>query len=407
MYPTLFKIPFLPEGWADIKSYGAMMTVAFLGGIWLACRRALRVRADPDVVINMGFIALIAGVVGARAFFVIHYWNDRFANQPHPWWDALSIRAGGLEFWGGPLLVIPSLIVYLLVRRHSIRWYLDVTAPSLMFGMAMARIGCFLNGCCWGSICIDEHDPARMARGLPWAVRYPYGSPAMSQQFDFGQLELPKELQCYLPTGQVLPVPHDYLELSREEIDGPARDVRQAEEQLETLRRSGADEKALQAQSEQLKKLRQLADARQKAFNYYVDQNCKQYGLSVSELRDLSRHYPSRPTHPAPLYATVTGLILYWVLDWMVYWRKRHGVVLGSMLILYSVARIFEEAIRQDNPLDALGLSWSTVVSLTMIAVGLLWLVIMRALPEKSPHAAPFYGLPEHDAPDGAEATAT
>lgn len=81
MYPTMFRIPFLPEQWADIKSYGVMMMVAFLGGIWLACRRAMKVKADPDVVLNMGFIALITGVVGARAFFVIHYWSGRFANH--------------------------------------------------------------------------------------------------------------------------------------------------------------------------------------------------------------------------------------------------------------------------------------------------------------------------------------
>src|SRR5215470_2789877 len=247
MYPTMFRIPFLPEQWAEVKSYGVMMMIAFLGGIWLACRRAMRVRADPDVVLNMGFIALISGVVGARAFFVIHYWDSRFANQEHPWFSVFDIRAGGLEFWGGPLLVIPSLIIYMWWYRHSIRWYLDITAPSLMFGMAMARIGCFLNGCCWGSICINEHDPAHQAKGLPWAVRYPYGSPAMIQQWEFGQLDLPKELLVALPNGQTIPLPRDYVEATRAELDGPDRDLREARDELEQAQRLGMEAKKVDA----------------------------------------------------------------------------------------------------------------------------------------------------------------
>lgn len=400
MYPTLFTIPFLPEGWGDVKSYGAMMMVAFLGGIWLACRRALHVRADPDVIINMGFVALIAGIVGARAFYVIHYWNERFANQPNPIFEAVSIRSGGLEFWGGPILVIPSLIIYLLWGKHSIRWYLDITAPSLMFGMSMARIGCFLNGCCWGSICVDEHDPTKQTKGLPWAVCYPYGSPAMNQQFEFGQLEIPKELQVYLPSGQVIPMPRERIEADREEIDGPARDLREAEEQLASLERLGAEPERIQQQKEKVDKARRK-HLRAKLMFEMVDSNCKKYNLQPSELRDLSRHFHSRPSHPAQLYASVTGLILYWLLDRMVYWRRRHGVVLGAMLICYSIARICEEAIRQDNPLDALGLSISQFVSLAMIGCGLLWIVWMRTLPLKSPAARPFYPPEDEALPEG------
>ncbi len=161
MYPTMFRLPFLPDWLADIKSYGVMMMIAFLTGIWLACRRAYKTQADPDVVINLGFIALILGVIGARAMFVIHYWETRFANQPNPLWAVFDIRAGGLEFWGGPLLVIPAIAIYLrYIAKVSARWYLDITIPSLAWGLAITRIGCFLNGCCWGAVCVQEHDSA-------------------------------------------------------------------------------------------------------------------------------------------------------------------------------------------------------------------------------------------------------
>src|SRR5262245_52820514 len=163
MRPTLFNIPFLPAWLGDIKSYGVMMMIAFLTGIWLACRRAERSRANPDVILNMGFIALICGIVGARAMYVIHYWDTHFANQPNPWWAAFDIRAGGLEFLGGPILVVPALWIYLrYVARVSTRWYLDMAAPALPWGLAITRIGCFLNGCCWGAVCLHDaqHDPA-------------------------------------------------------------------------------------------------------------------------------------------------------------------------------------------------------------------------------------------------------
>lgn len=394
MYPTLFKIPFVPEQWADVKSYGFMMMIAFLGGIWLACRRAMKVRADPDVVLNMGFIALIAGVVGARAFFVIHYWQSRFANQPSPLFAVLDIRAGGLEFWGGPLLVIPSLVAYLALSKKSIRWYLDITGPSLMFGMAMARIGCFLNGCCWGSICVNEHDPAHMEKGLPWAVQYPFGSPAMLQQYEFGQLEVPKELIFYLGNGQAMPLPHDFVEASREDLDGPRRDLRLAREDLEQSQRVGADAARIDSLKSRIKQLekRVIDNDKKYALLYKAAHDAD---LTPSQLRDLSRHYWSKPSHPAQLYASITGLILYWVLDTLFYYRKRHGVVLGWMLIFYSMARLFEEAIRQDNPLDAAGLSWSQFVSLVMILTGIAWLLWMRRLPLKSPLAVEFVPPPE------------
>ena len=113
MYPTLFKIPFLPDWLADVKSYGVMIMIGFLSAIYLACRRAYRSQADPDIVLNIGFISLVFGILGARMMFVLHYWDTRFANQPNPFAAAFDIRTGGLEFWGGPLLVIPVGLIYL------------------------------------------------------------------------------------------------------------------------------------------------------------------------------------------------------------------------------------------------------------------------------------------------------
>ena len=129
MYPTMFRIPGLPDWLADVKSYGVMMMIAFLAGIWWACSCAIRSRANPDIILNVGFISLVFGIVGARAMYVIHYWDTRFATQPSPILAAFDIRAGGLEFLGGPILTIPAVFIYLkYVAKASWRWYLDMAA---------------------------------------------------------------------------------------------------------------------------------------------------------------------------------------------------------------------------------------------------------------------------------------
>lgn len=402
MYPTLFRIPFLPDWLADIKSYGVMMMIAFLSGIWLACRRAMRSQANPDTVLNMGFIALLAGVAGARVMFVWHYWDSRFANTPNPIAAIFDIRAGGLEFWGGPLLTIPALYIYLkYVARVSARWYLDISAPSLAWGLAITRIGCFLNGCCWGSTCVDEHDPARQNAQVPWAVRFPYASPAMQQQFHFGQITLPKELIYGVSTGESFPLPKELILAA---VADGGRTAKSVLEQVESARK--AVEVAEKSNDPAAPKLKENYQAAQRALFAHgntatgvVETQARKYGLTVQQLADLANHYRSKPVHPAQLYETISGLIISWLLSVMFYYRRRHGIVLPWFLILYSFSRFVLESIRQDNPLDVGGLTISQAISIGTFIFGVLSLVyIYTTQPLVSPRVQKF-AFPEDDVP--------
>ncbi len=379
MHPTLIEIPlpnWLPtciQQAGDVKSYGVMMMIAFLSGIWLACRRAYRSQADPDVVLNAGFISLIFGVAGARLMFVLHYWDTKFANQPSPIGAIFNLSNGGLEFWGGPLLVIPAGIIYLrFFAKTSVRWYLDICLPSLAWGLAITRIGCFLNGCCWGAVCLDQHDEYRQAAAVPWAVTFPYGSPAMRQQFDFGQLTLPKELVYTWPSGEAMPFPTNLLEMAVED-HGAAR---AAVEKARKEKHEGAVDAILKYKQSQIAR---------------VEAHASQYGLTVPELYMLAEQYRSKPVHPSQLYAVVNAFLIAWVLSTIFYYRKRHGVVLGYFLILYSISRLLLESIRADNPLDTFGgVTISQGISLVTMAAGILWLLLMYRLPKYSPRAEPF-----------------
>ena len=98
MQPTVFTIPGLG---LPIKGYGLMLMIGFLSSIYLATRRAAKVKADPDLILNMGFLALIFGVLGARAMFVLHHWEDSFAAKPNIIHSGLDVTPGGSEHNGG------------------------------------------------------------------------------------------------------------------------------------------------------------------------------------------------------------------------------------------------------------------------------------------------------------------
>ena len=367
----MFTIPFLPAWLADVKSYGVMMMVAFLTGIWMACRRAMRSQGNPDTVLNMGFIALVCGILGARAMFVLPYWETRFANAA-----VFDIRAGGLEFWGGPILVVPALIIYLkYIAKVSVRWYLDICAASLAWGLAVTRIGCFLNGCCWGATCVDEHDPARQKASIPWAVHFPYGSPPMVQQFRFGQLTIPKELICVAGSGESFPIPREYLDAALADDGRTHGRLSQAYEAARSdfanLQSAKADEPTLSAAKERVLET-------QRALNQFsvgnseiglVHSQCQRYGLTPHELMALAQHYKAKPSHPTQLYEMISGMLICWLLVKMFYYRKRHGVVL---------------------PLDVGGVTISQAVSFATFLTGVVWLWIVYRLPIRCPLAVPF-----------------
>ena len=98
MDPELFNVPFLNT---SVKTYGAFLCLGFLSAVWLAMRRAERVKANADTVLDVAFLSLVFGVGGARLFYVIHYWKPQFAGAPNRFLAAINITEGGLEFLGG------------------------------------------------------------------------------------------------------------------------------------------------------------------------------------------------------------------------------------------------------------------------------------------------------------------
>jgi phosphatidylglycerol:prolipoprotein diacylglycerol transferase len=167
VHPILFRIGSYP-----VSSYGVALMIAFAVGIAIARRRAITAGIDEDRVIDACMIALVTSLVGARALWVATH-PDLFRPPQGSWVDAVNpFRSGriglaGLSVLGGLGLATVSSLAYLRLRGMPVLRTADVLAPSVALGEGITRIGCFLNGCCYGLPC-----------DLPWCLRFPEASGA-------------------------------------------------------------------------------------------------------------------------------------------------------------------------------------------------------------------------------------
>ena len=399
MHPELFTIPVLGY---TIKTYGFCLTIGFLSAVWLSMRRAERVKANPDVILDMSFVALMFGVAGARAFYVIHYWQAEFADKPNKFLAAIDITAGGMEFLGGFIGAFLAIIAYSLWKNRrggknpvSLRLYLDILAPSCIWGLAFGRLGCFFNGCCFGGLCaITPAAPSDIA----WGVQFPFSSPAHYRQWENRELTVPAELILTSRKGvETWLLPGSLLTASVEQRERPIRQHESLVSRLEAARASGATAAEVSVMERQVK----LAETKRKRHEakllglyhaqHFPSRKVPSRRTSVSELAELARAHPSLSIHPAQIYGLINALLLSGVLAYLFHYRKRHGVVLGALLLLYPISRILLEMIRHDNPHDVGGLTVSQSVSVAMFVCGAAFLAVNYFyLPRRSGNLVPF-----------------
>jgi len=203
-------IPFF--GHLDLPSYFVLLTLSFVVGAWMTRREAPRLGLDRERVLDLDIYIVVWAIVGARVLHVIadgHFHDyvnlcvDNFkvaateakvsfcnassecgwdyvcnlaAHTCHPPRDcfaALEVWRGGLTFYGG-FVFATAFGLYFSRKHHMGMWKVaDLCAPWIAFGLALTRVGCFLNGCCFGKV-----------TNVPWAVRFPVGSPAWEAQHD-------------------------------------------------------------------------------------------------------------------------------------------------------------------------------------------------------------------------------
>ena len=159
MYKIAFQL-----GNFTIYWYGVLVALGFLAGLWTASRRALRAGIPGETIVDLGPWLILGTLVGARGLYVISYWREDFAGKPL--WQMFNIRNGGLVFYGGLIGASLACVLYVRFKKLSLWKIADTLAPSIALGHAFGRIGCLMNGCCYGREC-----------DLPWVIHFPKDHP--------------------------------------------------------------------------------------------------------------------------------------------------------------------------------------------------------------------------------------
>ena len=142
MWPELIKI-----GPLTVYSWGLMLSLAVLAGTYMVYRQAPKYGFKEDMIIDLTIWLVVGGIIGARLFYVFVYEPGTYFRQPYL---IFALWQGGLVYYGA---LIGGFIAGLwYVRKHHLPFWplADLMAPPLAFGYGLVRIGCFLNGCCYG-----------------------------------------------------------------------------------------------------------------------------------------------------------------------------------------------------------------------------------------------------------------
>lgn len=162
MFPVILRL-----GSLNIYSYGLMLFISFLVGIKIVEQRAKKFGVEPKKVTDLALVVLIAVVIGARLLYVIFHFSE-FKD------DLIGIIAfwrgglAGLMFYGGLVFAILAGIFYCQKQKLPLLKMFDAVAPAIVLGEFFTRIGCFLNGCCFGK-------PTKSFLGIVFPLNSPAG----------------------------------------------------------------------------------------------------------------------------------------------------------------------------------------------------------------------------------------
>ncbi|HEY1685429.1 MAG TPA: prolipoprotein diacylglyceryl transferase family protein [Tepidisphaeraceae bacterium] len=356
MWQTILRIPipqFLQNAFGfsptlPLYGYGLMLVIAFLLATELAKFISRRVGINPEHFINAGLIALITGVIGARTSHILENLRDYTDPSRSIWGNfkaMIDLSSGGLTYYGGVLLATPCTLAYAFYKKVPLRLGMDIVAPCLMVGLGIGRVGCFLNGCCYGA-----------GVQTPISMQFPYPSPAYLDDQSYSLAPAPEDIILRVPgyESRVLLV-NELLEIETVHA---------------RLASEGHDAVLAELQS------RGGLFANPTYANAYLD-HAAQYG--GEDLVALAKQQHSAPHIPAQLLTTITCLLIALVLFAYFPFPHAPGRVFALMLMIEGTTRYLLEMIRVEPPVTQMfghGLSFSMVLALFLVPTGIiLWFV--------------------------------
>jgi phosphatidylglycerol:prolipoprotein diacylglycerol transferase len=332
-----------------IRGYGVLVLLGLLSGIAITIHRGRFLGISPDMIISLGFWMMLGGVAGARIFYVAQKWDDDFSGLPigERLVAIVKLTEGGLVIYGGVMGGILAGAIFCLVHRQPMRAFGDLIAPAFLIGYAFGRIGCLLNGCCFGGVCTEN---------LP-TIQFPQGSGPYIAQLETGKL-LGIELAAKSGRDTLLPatvaevVPGSLAENAGIQSGSVIANIQSYRTPFDPQADPAAPPK-LSAEIE-------------------VDHSRISFSSAQLPARSL-------PVHPSQIYAAINAALLCWLIWCIQPWPRWDGMTFLIAILLYAVSRFLLEGIRSDEG-GQLGTSLSIAqwISLAGSAVAIAFLILLR-----------------------------
>ena len=323
-----------------IRGYGFFLLVGVLAGVGLAMHRSRQLGLNPDITLNLCFVLFATGILGARVFYVIQYWPEFQEGGSVSIRRIVNMTEGGLVVYGSIIGGVVGGILFLRTQKLPVLAVLDILAPCMMIGLSIGRIGCLMNGCCWGGVCDTQP-----------SIQFPEGSPPYARHVETGELFGMKAppLKEENDSGRKISVVHSGSpaetagiragdEIMAFDYSPNPNDARLPEEIVYLIRRGNGDKKIV---------------------------------FDDDEIPSVSL-----PVHPVQIYSSVNAFFVFLFLWFYFPSRKRDGQVLGLLMIIYPIGRFLLEIIRSDE-LGQFGtqLTISQLTSIASILGGIFLLV--------------------------------
>jgi phosphatidylglycerol:prolipoprotein diacylglycerol transferase len=309
------------SGGLAVRGYGLFMMLAIVISIGLVIVRCRLEAADPEPFITLCFVMIVCGLVGARVFYVVQKWPDFASTDPmQTLVTVVDMTKGGLVVYGSLIGGLIGAAVFLRMKKLPILATFDKLAPAMMLGLAIGRIGCLMNGCCYGGICGED---------FPLGLRFPASSAPYHEQYSKGLL--------FGLTGEW-----------REGEKFPLKILGVAPGSIgEQFGLQPGDEVNLPTVIEPERLQFLLENNVDLTLKAVVETS--QNGDVVREVSLSKLPKRSMKIHPAQVYASVSAFLICGLLWFFYPLRRFDGQVIALLLMTYAVSRFIEEAIRVDE----------------------------------------------------------